>query len=158
MTGTILITGGTGKTGSRIANKLASRNISFLVTSRNGQSRVNVPAGKPIKAVSFDWFDATTYINPFNEDKDIDSVYLVFAPAGDLAQAVKAFIDFAKTKGVKKFVLLSGVYSEKGDPSPHGQVHAYLDASGLDYAVLRPTWFFSKFFEVGGIKIVHFER
>ena len=143
MTGTILLTGGTGKTGSRIAHKLTSRSIPVLLTSRKGQS--GVPAGEPIKAVSFDWFDATTYINPFNEDKDIDSVYLVFAPAGDIAQAVKAFIDLAKTKGVKKFVLLSGVNAEKGDPSPHGQVHAFLDASGLDYAVLRPTWFFSRF-------------
>ena len=142
MTGTILLTGGTGKTASRIADKLQSRNIPVLLASRNVKS--SGPSG--FKAVRFDWYDVETYNNPFDEDKNIDTVYIVLphlVPGVDTTALVKKFIDLAKGKGIGRFLLMSAAGIEKGaEFVPQGLVHAHLDAIGVDYAVLKPSWFF----------------
>jgi uncharacterized protein YbjT (DUF2867 family) len=141
MTGTVLLTGGTGKTASIIANKLQRRNVSILLASRKAQS--GAPAG--FRAVTFDWYDESTYVHPFDEDKNIDTVYIVIpypSPGRDTTASVKKFIDLATARGVKRFLLMSTASAEKGSEISHGQIHAYLDVIGVDYAVLRPTIFF----------------
>ena len=143
MAGTIFLTGGAGKTASRIASKLQTLNIPVLLSSRKGQA--GVPAS--FKAVTFNWFDEATHVHPFDEDENIKVVYIVVpdpVPAQDSAASVKQFIDLARKKGVNKFVLMSGVTVEKGSMAPQGQLHAYLEAIGVDYAVLRPTFFFGE--------------
>ena len=144
MTGTTLLTGGTGKTAIPLANKLQSHNIPVLLASRKAQSAG--PAG--FKTVRFDWFDEATYANPFDKDKNIDTVYIIIPSpiprAGfDTVALVKKFIDLARQKGVERFLLLSASRIDKGaEFTPHGQIHAYLDTIGVDYAVLRPSRFF----------------
>lgn len=150
MTGTTLLIGGSGKTPSRIASKLGSRGIPVLLTSRKGQA--GVPAG--YKGVTFDWFDESTYSKPFEADSNIDTIYIVLPPPTTTADWIalsKKFIDFAKAKGVNRFLLMSVSQIEKGGPA-HGQIHEYLDTIGVDYAVLRPSWFYSNFITTPGIK------
>ena len=142
MTGTILLTGGTGKTASRIAKRLQEKGIPFLLTSRKGQAAI--PA--EYKGVEFDWFKESTFENPFIKEK-IETVYIVFPsfdPAYDSVALVKKFIDLAKERGVKRFLLLTATMIEKGGPA-HGQIHAHLDTIDVDYAVLRPSRFFSEY-------------
>ena len=142
MTGTILLTGGTGKTAIPLANKLQSHNILVLLASRKAQFAG--PVG--FKTVRFDWFDEATYANPFDKDKNIDTVYIIIPPAipgFDTIALVKKFIDLAMQRGVERFLLMSGAGVDKGaEFTPHGQIHAYLDTIGVDYAVLRPSRFF----------------
>lgn len=137
---TILLTGGTGKTGIALAHLLHQANHKILLTSRSG----TVP--QPFHGVRFDWFDADTYNNPFEAagTDPIDHIYLV-APPGvfDCLPLVKAFIDLAISKSVKRFVLLSAALLGSGDPAT-GKVHEYLAGLGVDYCVLRPSWFFGK--------------
>ena len=143
MTGTIFLTGGAGKTVTPIASKLQTLNIPVLLSSRRGQA--GVPTG--FKAVTFDWYNEATHTNPFDEDKNIEAVYIVFphpVPTKDSVASVKHFVDLARKKGVNKFVLMSGSISEKGGPAPQGQLHAYLEDIGVDYAVLRPSFFFGE--------------
>jgi len=99
----------------------------------------------PFKGVKFDWLDPSTFTNPFDVDPAIDRVYVV-GPIGvlDTLPHVKPFIDLAVTKGVKRFVILSGSPVAKGGPIA-GKVHEYLEKIGVDYAVLRPTWFMENF-------------
>ena len=132
---TILITGGTGKTGLKLAHVLNKAGHAVLLTSRKGE----VP--HPFKGVKFDWLDPSTFTNPFDVDPAIDRVYVV-GPIGvlDTLPHVQPFIDLAVTKGVKRFVVLSGSPVGKGGPVA-GKVHEYLEKIGVDYAVLRPTWF-----------------
>jgi uncharacterized protein YbjT (DUF2867 family) len=132
---TILITGGTGKTGLKLAHLLSKAGHAVLLTSRKGE----VP--QPFKGVKFDWLEPSTFTNPFDADPAIDRVYVV-GPIGvlDTLPHVKPFIDLAVTKGVKRFVVLSGSPVGKGGPVA-GKVHEYLEEIGVDYAVLRPTWF-----------------
>ena len=132
---TILITGGTGKTGSVLTRLLSEANESVLIASRSGT------APTPFKGVKFDWFDDKTFENPFQADSNIDRVYLVVLSGFDHFPAIKSFIDLAVSKGVKRFVLLTATQVNIGPPTAMGKAHEYLVDIKVDYAVLRPTWF-----------------
>ncbi|KAK0189538.1 hypothetical protein F5146DRAFT_1138937 [Armillaria mellea] len=127
------------ETATRIARLLQDANQPVLLTSRKGV----VP--EPFKGVKFDWLDPSTFESVFTADPNIDRVYLV-TPAGstDPLPHVKPFIDLAVQKGVKRFVLLSASALEPGQP-PMGKVHEYLLLLKVDYAVIRPSWFFENF-------------
>ncbi|KAJ3509540.1 hypothetical protein NLJ89_g5172 [Agrocybe chaxingu] len=136
---TTLITGGTGKTGGRLAKLIHAAGHPFLIASRSGT------APEPFKAIKFDWFDPSTFEIPFKADPKIDKVYLI-APTGvlDLLPLVKPFIDLALSKGVKRFVLLTATLSEPGGPGL-GKIHEYVASLDVEYTVFRPTWFIENF-------------
>lgn len=137
---TILLLGSGGKTASRIAPLLHAANLPFLLASRHN-SQTN-----PHPHAYFDWTKDASYASPFEKALStgigpISAAYLVPPPIFDLAPPMIKFVDFARQRGVKRFVLLSASTIEKGGPAM-GQVHAYLESLGsIEYAVLRPTWF-----------------
>ncbi|PBK81091.1 hypothetical protein ARMGADRAFT_1171559 [Armillaria gallica] len=99
---TILLTGGTGQTASRIAHVLKDANQSVPLTSRKNI----VP--EPFKGVKFVWYDPSTFENVFAADPNIDRVYLVAPEAtSEVFPLMKPFIDLAVQKGVKRFFLLT---------------------------------------------------
>ena len=131
---TVLVTGGNGKTSSRLATLLKQDNIPVLVASRSGSA----PEG--VKNCRFDWNDESTYGNPFEAASDISSLYIVAPQGFDLLSATKPFIDYALKKGVKRFVFLSASSIECGEPA-HGKVHEYIKSLGVEYGVLRRKCF-----------------
>ncbi|MGI0119951.1 ergot alkaloid biosynthesis protein [Zooshikella sp. RANM57] len=135
---TVLITGGTGKTGRSIASKLSTANVNVRVASRSGGSVVNC------ESTRFDWKIPSTFDSAL---KDVSAIYLV-APTNVTEQltAMQPLIDCAIEKGVSRFVLLSASSVPKGGPMM-GEVHAYLEKSVDEWAVLRPTWFMQNFSE-----------
>jgi len=133
---TTLVTGGTGKTGSLVARLLHDAGLPLLVASRKGV------APEPFKAVKLDYGDPETFGNPFNVDLNVDRIYLVTPDVGDQLAAVRPFIDFALTKGVKRIVYC-GSTPKKGEPL-YSPVWEYILTLGIDYTVLRPTWFIGK--------------
>lgn len=144
----ILLTGGTGKTATRIAQAAQDANVSFLLASRRGEDAA--PKGMP--AIKFDWLDASSYEAPFqykfpNEEK-ITAVYLIAPEIPDPSPPMNAFIDLAIQKyGVKRFVLLAGSSIVKGGWFV-GKVWEHLDGLGVNYTVILPTWFM-------GASIIH---
>ncbi|KAJ7280958.1 hypothetical protein C8J57DRAFT_1564369 [Mycena rebaudengoi] len=142
---TILLTGGTGKSATPLANLLHKANQPIILATRSG----NVPA--PFIGARFDWFDAATYNIPFEAAADIDRVYLIAPPVLDIFLPMKAFIDFAIGKGVKRFVLTSAGILEAGGVGM-GQVHAYLATLPSEYEVLRPSWWFENFLPQSGVQ------
>lgn len=128
-TGQILVTGGTGKTGSRIVGRLLSRDIPVRIGSRRA-----IP--------KFDWEDPETW------DRAIDgvqSVYVAFQP--DLAvpgsdAAIRSLIEVAKSFSVRRLVLLSG----RGEPEAEA-CEKLVIASGLEWTVIRANWFYQNFSE-----------
>jgi uncharacterized protein YbjT (DUF2867 family) len=64
-------------------------------------------------------------------------------------QANRALIDEAKRAGVPRFVYVSVHHTEKMARTPYVRAHEdvvkLLEASGLDYAVIRPTGFYAAF-------------
>ncbi|KAG6813059.1 hypothetical protein H0H92_014331 [Tricholoma furcatifolium] len=125
---TILITGATGTTGLRLAHRLADANQAVLLTYHSR------PVPKPFVGARFDWFDPSTYANPFNIENHISSIYIVCPTVGDMLGAVRPFLDYCLTKGVKRFVLLGGTATPKGSIAL-GKVHEYIVNLGVDYCV-----------------------
>jgi ergot alkaloid biosynthesis protein len=130
----ILITGGTGKTGSRLASALQRRGLTPRIASRTPGD------GK----TEFDWMLEETYDSAV---RGIESVYLVAPTSDDPLTAMRPFLDVALKSGVKRFVFLSATSIEEGGPM-HGQVHQYLKQHAPSWVVLRPTWFMQNFSEM----------
>ncbi|CAA7260338.1 unnamed protein product [Cyclocybe aegerita] len=61
--------------------------------------------------------------------------------SGDALEQTKPFFKVAIGRGVKRFVLITATQAEKGDNSQYGKVHEHLANLGVEYTVLRPTWF-----------------
>lgn len=115
----ILILGGTGKTGKRIAQLLQEKDRSFRIGSR---------AASP----SFDWEDRTTWRAAL---EGVAAVYLSYFPdlaAPGAADAIRAFTQLAAEAGVKKIVLLSG----RGEHEAQACEEIVINA-GMEWTILR---------------------
>jgi uncharacterized protein YbjT (DUF2867 family) len=119
---TVLVTGASGTTGSRVAARL--RHQGFDVRT----------AHRPL----FDWGDAATF--PAALD-GVDRCYLV-APTRDAdpATTMPPFLEAAKDVGVRRVALLSGAAIPVGGPGA-GTAHAMIPTMFDEWAVLRPSWF-----------------
>ncbi|EED79990.1 predicted protein, partial [Postia placenta Mad-698-R] len=137
----ILLTGGTGKTSVRIARLLQDAKIPFLLASRRGEAAA--PSGMP--ATHFNWLDSSTFANPFQHrfpgGEGISAIYLITPQVADPTSVMTAFVDYAvKEHGVSRFVLMAGSTTEPGELQV-GRVWQHLVDIGVEYCVLRPTWF-----------------
>ena len=127
--GLTLILGGTGKTGRRIADRLASGGVNTRVASRSAD-------------IKFDWNDPSTW------DKTLDGVtaaYISYAP--DLAipgatDAVRRFVEKAVQHGVRRLVLLSGRGEEEAQ-----LCERIVQDAGVEWTVVRASWFNQNFSE-----------
>ncbi|WP_426227132.1 NmrA family NAD(P)-binding protein [Pseudarthrobacter sp. DSP2-3-2b1] len=127
--GTILVIGGTGKTGRRVAERLSERGVSVRIGSRSGS-----PA--------FDWDDAGTWGAAL---KGITKAYVTYYP--DLAfpgvsGLIARFAAAAAASGVEKTVLLSG-RGEDGAVASEESVQE----SGIAWTIVRCNWFNQNFNE-----------
>ncbi|KAK3310647.1 uncharacterized protein B0T15DRAFT_564552 [Chaetomium strumarium] len=155
----ILVLGGTGKVGSRIVRQLSSydTNHLVLVASRKAPSSSSQPAENgndidKVRPVHFDWDNTDTWSNPFDTlpagTATINAVYIIAPPSLNAEALMNGFVDFARDRGVRRFVLQSASCVEAGGLLM-GKVHAYLRELGqrdeVEWAVLRPTWFQQNF-------------
>jgi uncharacterized protein YbjT (DUF2867 family) len=125
----VLVTGGTGKTGRRVAARLAERGVQTRVSSRSAD-------------VALDWNDPDSWAPALD---GVTSVYLAYAP--DLAipgatETIRAFVDAARAHGVEHIVLLSGRGEEEAQACER-----IVAASGLRWTVVRASWFAQNFSE-----------
>lgn len=137
----VLLTGGTGKTSLRLARFLQDAKVPFLLASRKVETEA--PSGMP--ATKFDWVDSSTFENPFKykspSGQSISAVYLVAPEIAEPSPPMIAFVDHAVEKhGVKRFVLLTGSSTEVGGVYV-GKLWQHLVDLGVEYCVLRATWF-----------------
>jgi uncharacterized protein YbjT (DUF2867 family) len=130
-----LVLAGTGKTGSRLAAKLATLGLSVRTAARHGAD------------VHFDWDDATTHRAAL---QGVDRLYLV-APVMrmDFADQVATFLDLAQTAGVRHVTYLSA-YGIDQAPKQVALRSIELDLIGrgaVTHSILRPSWFMQNFSE-----------
>ena len=126
---TILVTGATGKTGSRILQRL-------------NEMKWPVRSGSRSANPAFDWTDQSTWQGAL---QDIQTVYIAFVP--DLAvpgadDIIRSFTKTAVELGVKKLVLLSG----RGEPEAQACEQIVMQA-GVDWSIVRASWFCQNFSE-----------
>ena len=134
--GPILVLGGTGKTGRRIAAALKAKDLLFRIGSRAA-----VPA--------FDWNNESSWDACLD---GVTTVYLNYAP--DLAipgatDSIQAFVDSAKGSGVRRIVLLSG----RGETEALA-CERIVQESGLEWTVVRASWFNQNFSEGAFVEMV----
>ena len=140
MAGKILVTGGTGSTGTALAARLQSADLPVRIASRQ-------PAPNTAQ-VRFDWEDETTYGPALG---GVEAVYLV-APvsAADPAltrypeRVMVPFLRRALDAGVRRAVLLSSSAIPEGGPAL-GQVHQAVREMMPEWSVLQPSWFMQNF-------------
>ena len=127
--GLTLVLGGTGKTGRRVAERLASRGVPTRVASR---------AGDP----PFDWGDQNTWDAVLG---GVTAAYISYAP--DLAipgatDVIRDFIERAVERGIRRLVLLSGRGEEEAQ-----RCEQVIQRPDIEWTVVRASWFYQNFSE-----------
>jgi uncharacterized protein YbjT (DUF2867 family) len=126
---TILVLGGTGKTGRRIIQRLQARGRPV---------RVGTPSATP----PFDWTDEATWPRALD---GVESVYVTYYPdlaVPGAAEAVGTFADVALARGVRRLVLLSGRNEEGARRGEQA-----LRQSGADWTIVRSAFMAQNFNE-----------
>ncbi|WP_326653724.1 MULTISPECIES: NAD(P)H-binding protein [unclassified Streptomyces] len=126
---TVLVTAASGKTGRRVAERLAALGVDVRAGSRKGEVR-------------FDWEDGSGWARALD---GADAAYVAYYP--DLAapgapEVMRAFGRVAAESGVRRLVLLSG----RGEPEAVVAEGA-LRESGVDLTVVRSSFFAQNFSE-----------
>jgi uncharacterized protein YbjT (DUF2867 family) len=125
----VLLVGGSGKTGRRIADRLTSRGVAVRIGSRWAEQR-------------FDWLDRSSWRSALD---GASAAYITYYPdlaVPGAAAAVDAFSRQAMELGVRRLVLLSG----RGEPEAQ-HAEEMLKATGADWTILRCAWFSQNFSE-----------
>ncbi|GGB53177.1 NmrA family transcriptional regulator [Tistrella bauzanensis] len=125
----VLVLGGTGKTGRRVAAGLMARGQAVRVATRNTSPAV-------------DWADRDGWAAALAGCR---AAYIAYAPdlvAAGAVDDIAAFAALAMDQGVRRLVLLSG----RGEPAAAAAERA-LAASGADWTVIRASWFNQNFTE-----------
>ncbi|MGZ9723078.1 SDR family oxidoreductase [Rhizobium miluonense] len=126
---TVAVIGGLGKTGGRVAERLRARGIKVRAASRS-------------TTPNFDWQDRGSWHQALEGPS---AAYVTFQPDLAVAWAADAIAAFAKAAidaGVNHIVLLSGRGEDGAILS-----ETKLKAAGVDYTVLRASWFNQNFSE-----------
>ncbi len=129
-TGLTLVLGGTGKTGRRIVGRLRAKGVPVRIGSRSASP-------------SFDWNHQAGWDDCL---KDVEAAY-AYCPdlaVSDVADAIQAFVVRAKAHGVKRLVLLTGRGEEEAR-----SCERIVQESGVEWAVVRASWFNQNFSEGG---------
>jgi uncharacterized protein YbjT (DUF2867 family) len=127
--GLTLVLAASGKTGRRVAHRLAERGVAVRAGSR---------AGSP----PFDWERPETWAAALD---GVSRVYLAYAP--DLAvpgstATVEAFTRQAVAAGVRRIVLLSGRGEEAAEAAEQ-----VVQRAGVEWTIVRAAWFAQNFSE-----------
>ncbi len=128
-TSNILVIGGTGKTGRKVASKLIEAGHFVRIGSRSATP-------------SFDWNASETWASAL---QGMDKVYITFQPDLAVPGALEAIEELTKQaikSNVKKLVLLSGKGEREAELCEQVVIH-----SGLDYTIVRASWFNQNFSE-----------
>jgi len=131
-----LVIGGTGKTGRRVAERLKAQGRPVRIGSRSA-----IPA--------FDWGAEQSWAPALD---GITCVYITYSP--DLAMpgasdAIRSLVAKARQAGVKRLVILSGRGEEEAQTCER-----IIQDSGLDWTIVRASWFNQNFSEGAFIDMV----
>ena len=125
----ILIIGKDGKTGHRVNQRLLKMGLDTRAVSRSAD-------------LAFDWEDRKTWPAAL---EGVGSVYVTYQPDLAIPQAasdIEAFVTLARQLGLEHIVLLSG----RGEAGAQ-KAEEIVQSSGLDWNIVRASWFFQNFSE-----------
>lgn len=141
----ILITGATGKTGGEVARQLAAADMPFRALVRDADKAARISAlGADLVVGDID--DAAFLSTALS---GIDKAFLVLPNNEEQLVLEKKFTDACVTAGLKHLVYLSSLESVPESKNPITQNHVaaqnYIQSSGMDWTLIRPTFFMQNF-------------
>ena len=125
----ILVLGGTGKTGRRVAARLQERGLPVRIGSRSG-------------APPFDWEDTATWAPALQGARAAYVSYFPDIAVPGAPEAVAELARIAVQGGTRRLVLLSGRGEEEAL-----RAETELRDSGADWTIVRCSWFNQNFSE-----------
>lgn len=131
----ILILGGTGKTGSRVARRLRDAGHGVRTASRT-RGDVRFDLGEPSTwAVALDRISAAYLLEPQVQGTE------------EGQRRIPRLVDAAVAAGVRRVVLMTAPGVEGNDTHPLWRAEQAVKNSGLEWTIVRPTWFAQNFSE-----------
>lgn len=133
----ILALGATGKTARDLLTRLDPAGVAHVGASRRATGTER----------HFDWTDRSTWAPAL---EGVTALYLVKPPHDcDLGASVGELLSL--TNSLRRVVLLSEMLREtKSDDDPDRAAERAVENSGLEWTILRPSWFFQNFGPGGG--------
>jgi uncharacterized protein YbjT (DUF2867 family) len=140
----ILVLGANGQVARNTTRALLRDTDAQLTLYLRRASRLNNPDPKRVAIVEGDVLDAPTLKAAM---KGQDVVYASLA--GDMKRQAEHIVDAMHATGVKRLIFISsmGIYGEvpgeryRSVLDPYRDSAAAIEASDLDYTILRPGWF-----------------
>ncbi len=133
----ILVTGPTGKVGQALISALQAKGAAFKALAHSDASAKALES-KGVAVVRGDLADLAPVL------KGIETLFLLSSSADPFASE-SAAVAAAKAAGVKKVVKLSAVGAQADSINPflrgHARVERLLEASGLAWTSVRPSFF-----------------
>jgi uncharacterized protein YbjT (DUF2867 family) len=133
----ILVTTPNGKVGSEVVKQLVAHGVPVRAGVHNMKHASSLQGAE---IVHFDFADEASVKRALEA---VGAMYLA-VPSTMAAELPKRVIDLAKAAGIKRVVQLSAMGVENSD-TPLRQIEQHLESSGLEYTILRSTWFFQNF-------------
>jgi uncharacterized protein YbjT (DUF2867 family) len=137
----ILITGGTGNSGTAVVEQLRAKGVPFRMMVRD-----------PKKVSSAGWPEGGVVAGDMSRPetlgaalKGIEVLFLLSPPAANQVEVETNVVNAAKAAGVRHIVKFSAMTAapnaEQRFPCAHGKVEEAICKSGLAWTFLRPTFF-----------------
>ena len=136
----VLILGASGNIASKVIDLLSDKeNIELILFLRRAK-RLRNPAGKNVRIIEGD----VLVLDDLR--KAMTGVDIVYANlSGDLGQMAKNIVGAMDEKGVKRLIFICsiGIYDVPLKPvlRPYRTAADFIEASDLEYTILRPAWF-----------------
>jgi uncharacterized protein YbjT (DUF2867 family) len=143
----ILVLNATGKVSAHLIERLTTAGHAVTAGSR----RPTAGSTEQLRRVPFDYTDPTTWTAAL---ADVDRLFWVGPPMVlDAAAHCLPFFDAALPQ-LRKVVLMTAAGVEHSDEIPMRRVELHVEASGVPFTFLRPSWFHDNFhtFWVGGLQ------
>jgi uncharacterized protein YbjT (DUF2867 family) len=140
----VLILGANGQLARHTTQFFLDRTDAHLTLYLRRASRLKNPDPKRVTVAEGDVLDSTALMAAMQGQ---DVVYANLA--GAMAQQARVIVDAMRATGLKRLIFISsmGIYSEvpgeayRSVLDPYRDSAAVIEASDLDYTILRPGWF-----------------
>ncbi len=142
MSGSILVVGATGRTGTELVKLLVKHGEHVRAATRNPKKNtLTLPGGA--EPVEFDFERSETFPPAL---RGVEKVFLMARPGDNRSDEVAIpFIDAAREEGVRHIVNLTAMGTEEDNAFMLRRLERYVEVSGIPWTHLRPNWFMQNF-------------
>lgn len=150
----IMVTGALGNVGSYVAEYLLKNGQDVVCADI---SLAALEQKYPVNTTNryFDFTDANTFEAAL---QGVDRIFIMRPPHLGKPEDLKPFVEALKASGqirLVSFLSLLGV--EKNPVPPHHKIEKYIEAAGLPYCHIRPSFFMQNVTGVHAFEIKHFD-